>query len=850
MKKHAISTNTDSTSSIPSISTADIVSMRPLLIRASAGTGKTYQLTGRLLRILLGGAAPDSVIATTFTRKAAGEILTRVLTLLAKAATDQSQVALGQLAAQTGLTEITTAQCIELTHSLLRDIHRLRILTLDSLFSQLARSFAYEIGIPPGWRLADEIEEMSVRESAVDAMLSAVESADLLSILAQLSKGDTKRSVRNDVLQVIHEGYQVSRGCRESAWDSLQVPREPSDAAYRQCISTLMDASVGHKSADTYLRRLGEWIDLRLWDRVDQMDLVASMPQRGSGDDVIYYKKVMPREISEALRTAADGLRTHILGLLRAQTLATGRVVEAYETQVSALKQFTRAFSFDDISYRLSHSLSPVSMNQIGMRMDGSIDHLLLDEFQDTSPVQWSVLKPLAETTARLDGSGSFFCVGDTKQAIYGWRGGVAEIFDQVCEQIPGVQERGQNTSFRSSTVVMDAINLIFKNIHRHPAIAVPATGEGPETCKPETSQAAMKRAIDAFEASFPIHDAARKDLRGYMTIRTSNAKEQESAPRKLSHLKYVASRIIETSKASPKHSIGVLTRTNLSVAWLIQLLRGAGVDVSQEGGNPLTDSPAVDLVVSCLMMPEHPGDARWSFHVANSPLADPLGLKRFEHASAASDRIRRMLEDDGIARSVEWMGDKLAPFCDHADALRLRQLVYLAQQYEGNRGPRVSDFVNVIRHKRIEKPRSAQVRVMTIHQAKGLEFDVVVLPEMDDDLVRSLSGTIGLRDSIDKPPKGLLRYIRQSAWPMLPEDWKECFEKAVEAKYTEALCLLYVALTRPRHWLDVIVQPSKHGSPTAKSNAALLYHATSSQCDATLPCQTWFECGDPMWYL
>ena len=120
------------------VSTDDIASMKPLLIRASAGTGKTYQLTGRLLRILLSGASPDTVIATTFTRKAAGEILTRVLLSLAHAATDASEVALLQLADQTGLPGLTIEDCVKLSHSLLRDIHRLKIMTLDSLFSQLA----------------------------------------------------------------------------------------------------------------------------------------------------------------------------------------------------------------------------------------------------------------------------------------------------------------------------------------------------------------------------------------------------------------------------------------------------------------------------------------------------------------------------------------------------------------------------------------------------------------------------------------------------------------------------------------------------------------------------------------
>ncbi len=828
------------------VSMDDIASLKPLLIRASAGTGKTYQLTGRLLRILLSGVSPDTVIATTFTRKAAGEILTRVLLSLAHAATDASEAALLQLADQTGLPGLTIEDCVKLSHSLLRDIHRLKIMTLDSLFSQLARSFSYEIGVPPGWRLTDEIEDVGMRESAVDAMLSDLDHSDVMSILAQLGKGDTKRSVRSEILRVVDEGYQVSRGCDASAWDSLKVPSGPSEASIRECIQFLAEANVGHKKADVYLRRLADWIDLGQWDRVAAMDLVANMPRLGINDDVTYYSKVMPFEIEKALRVASDGLKTHLLGLLRAQTHATGHVISAYESQIVSIKNAARAFSFDDIAHRLADSMSPISMGQIGNRMDGSIDHLLLDEFQDTSPVQWNVLKPLAKSTARIadDANGSFFCVGDTKQAIYGWRGGVAEIFDQVSTQISGVEQRKQNISFRSSPVVIDAVNLIFKNIDKHAAFAQQSKGD-----TTNDSVDAMRRAVSHFASDFPTHQSAKSSLPGYVTIRSSNAVGKDANSLKFSHLKYAADRIAESAKSAPHHSIGVLTRTNASLAWLIQMLRIKGVDVSQEGGNPLVDSPAVELVLSALMMPEHPGDKRWAFHVASGPLAPWLNLTQFENAKPAADRLRRMIEDDGLAKVVEEIAAQIIPCCDEGDASRLRQLVYLAQQYEANRGSRISDFVNVVQQKRVEKPRPAQVRVMTVHQAKGLEFDIVVLPELDGELVRPLSGTIGLREAIDEPPVGLLRYVGQSAWPMLPQVWQRCFSDQVEAKYTESLCLLYVALTRARQWLDVIVQPARHPQPTSRTAASLLYHAVSCECDATVPDQLWYESGNANWF-
>ena len=136
----------------------------PTLVRASAGTGKTYQLTARLLRLLVQRAAPETILATTFTRKAAGEILHRVLLTLARAADDDDTIFLERLRDQVGIETLPRSLCIQLTEILLSNIHRLRICTLDSLFTQLARSFPFELGLPPTWRLTDEIEESWLRE--------------------------------------------------------------------------------------------------------------------------------------------------------------------------------------------------------------------------------------------------------------------------------------------------------------------------------------------------------------------------------------------------------------------------------------------------------------------------------------------------------------------------------------------------------------------------------------------------------------------------------------------------------------------------------------------------------------
>ncbi len=463
----------------------DIAALDRLLIRASAGTGKTYQLTGRLLRLLLSGAPADSIIATTFTRKAAGEILRRLFESLAHAAVDTSGQACRQLAAQTVAPDLTRDRCAELVQSLLRDVHRMKILTLDSLFSQLARSYTYEMGIPPGWHLSDEIEDALITESAVDRMLAELEHDALLTLLAQLGKGDLKRSVRTEMLKVIEDGYHVSRGCAPEAWDRLHVPAAPDEQAMSQARRLLAEAAVGHKSADKVLHELAVYAELGQWDAVASKKPVMDALQCPSGGTILYYKKQLSDELVVALKQIAAGLKTHVLSLLRAQTVATGDVIHQFESKVMGLKQSLAAFSFDDIAYRLSRTIEQRDVASATAGLDTKVDHLLLDEFQDTSPVQWSVLKAIATSALLQPGTGSFFCVGDTKQAIYGWRGGVAAIFDTVKRQIGSLEERQQNASYRSSPVITDTVNLIFQNLTRHPSQTVLKTTTMPPITTP-----------------------------------------------------------------------------------------------------------------------------------------------------------------------------------------------------------------------------------------------------------------------------------------------------------------------------------------------------------------------------
>lgn len=820
--------------------------LAPTLVRASAGTGKTYQLTARLLRILLQDSPPETILATTFTRKAAGEILTRLLEVLAEAGDDTNSKALDALRDQVGLEGLQHRRCRQLLHHLVRNLHRLKICTLDSLFTQLARSFPFELSLPPAWRLTDEIEEAWIKERAIHQVVSILNPSEMTTMLTMLGKGEIKRSIQRELMQVVDAAYSIHRRSSGDAWSKLVAPKQPDSQTLTRVAGELRLQKPKQKTVAAKLQTLADATESRDFGLIVADTLIKNIAKaRRTGTEVKFGRSKLPDGIDDALDIVYAAVRTELVGLLQAQNEATSQILNAYDYHVNQLKQSARVLSFEDVAVRLGKLFSSIDQQALMNRMDGAIDHLLLDEFQDTSPAQWQVLRPLAQRTCDVEtiedefdlekADRSFFCVGDTKQAIYGWRGGVAEIFDAVTEQIEGIETANQDESFRSSPDVIDFVNLIFKRLDRHPM----ASQGDPKDPSDKSAHEAM--AVRRFVKNFPEHKANKRSLKGHVRIQTCRKIEEgDKRANDDACFEDAAELIAEFAGKGEGKTIGVLTRTNSAVARLIFMLESLGVNVSQEGGNPLTDSPAVESILSALMMTEHPGDGRWHFAISQTLLAlDP---------ALSSDSIRRRVEELGIAETVESLCAVLVPMCNPRDALRLKQLTRLAIAYENNPQPRLRDFVRLVQEKRVERPQQAPVRVMTVHQAKGLEFDVVVLPQLDGALTQSSGNCVADERSISEPPKGISRYIGQDYWHFLTPRWQHAFGSQGDSAMTEALCLLYVAITRAKQGLYIIIQPSSKREFENKTAASLIYHATGCEKDPTQSECVLFESGHADW--
>lgn len=799
-----------------------------VIIRASAGTGKTFQLSNRYLRQLFQGAAPDEILATTFTRKAAGEILERNMLRLAEAALNQQ--ACTELGQFLELPDLSPEQCRKLLQKLTRGLHRIRICTLDSFFSQITSSFGFEMGLPPDWTIVDEIDQVRLKTKAVDAVLRNETTKDAVKLMHLLTKGETNRTVSELIQQTVNSLYPIFQETGPEAWDTFPRTRLLPPEELKSAIEELRTVWLPDDKRFEKIRQqdLDRAITLD-WEAFVQKGLASKVSQ----GQTTYYRK----EIGESAIGVYKLLLRHatavLIDLVARQTKATYELLKRFDVRYSQLKDEARVLQFNDITRLLNRIAADNDVDRLAYRMDGKISHLLLDEFQDTSLPQWHVIRPFARHVTARSSSRSFFCVGDGKQAIYGWRGGVAEIFDAIEDELTGLQRESLNRSFRSAPAIVETTNRIFEGLSRQ-------LDEDDDTSS-----------IRRWCEQFIEHSTARENLNGYACLETAPISEEKPDQFGLT-MTHTAQRVAELARKVPKASIGVLARKNSVVSRLIYELRRLGIAASEEGGNPLSDSVAVQLVMSVLQVADHPGNTIARFHVAQSPLGKALGYtnhRRHDLAEQFARRIRRRLQAEGYGKVLREWADELLPFCGPRGRRRLNQMVELSYTWQAHATLRTSDFLRFLSRKQVPDPTTDNIRVMTVHQSKGLEFDIVVLPDLDGRLIGQPNEFVVNKPSPTEPIDRVCRYRNASIQDLLPDGFQKMFADERHSDISEALCVLYVAITRARHALHMVVAPSRPSEKKIPETAAGLLRQVLYDGALAEPEKVLFEHGSSSWY-
>jgi ATP-dependent exoDNAse (exonuclease V) beta subunit len=789
-----------------------VQSMPHRVVRASAGSGKTHRLAARYLEILFAGGRPEAIVAATFTREAAGEILGRVLTRLAAAAGDAGEAR--RLGIELARPDLDRRRCERGLRALCDALDRVVVSTLDSFFYRLTAALRFELGLPgvPAVAALDDPLLQALREEALEATLRSLAERDwreLVDLFERLHTGSARRSVARALDALLLELYEIYlEAPAAELWGRLESAPRPGTAAVAAAVETL-DGFLRASAPGPLRRALADDLELARggeWERLLERGLAGKLA--GDPGATRFGAAAIPPPWAAALAVVVAHARGAIVDAQVARTRATHHLLDAFHGHYWALRRRRGLLLFSDLATGLERWLPQASaagmLEELYFRVDARVGHLLLDEFQDTSLAQWSVLRPIAEEIrAWGDGSRTFFCVGDPKQAIYGWRGGCADLFDQIEDDLDLDPRSGErlDESFRSSQTVLDAVNAVFGGLERVDALA-----EHRET-------------VAVWTAAFGPH-RARLELPGFVELIES--------PTAADHQEWTASRVRTLAGALPDAAIAVLVHTNEQAALLLDALRRQGIEASGEGGGAVADDPAVAAVIAALVLADHPADTIAAFHVASCPLGVVVGLAGRQPAAAmaASRRLRRAFQERGATDLLAGWRRALRPSCDRRSRQRLAQAVDLAARFEREGGGRPGELADYLGRALVESPRPTGVRVMTVHRAKGLEFDVVVAPALERPLLRGTDAPVYLLRRSPLAPVDAVHRTASAAIRRLAPELEEGHRQERARRLRDDLSVLYVATTRARHALHLWVEPPSAGDASSRpvaSYAAIL---------------------------
>ncbi|MCL1921309.1 MAG: UvrD-helicase domain-containing protein [Kiritimatiellaeota bacterium] len=831
--------------------------MRNTLIKASAGTGKTFALATRMIRLMLLGTAPQQMVALTFSRAAAGEIFSRIAERLAAAAADAEGASREAAHVFDGL-DPALAQTLRAAHpeglaagvfaGLLRNLiatqHISMIGTIDSFMTRMVQAFPLELGLQGGLAMMDDYRASREKNAAAAALLNATsgtgEAALFCEAFRLATMGREGKSFCEKLEGFIDDWHTAyldhpnasAWGDPAAIWPGGRAPfavhATPQSLAARLRDTLRADWEAAGRAAawDEFCDFVAAFNGTFGGIKSGVKNVLAAYTPDGD-ITITYNRKSKTFTAAEArlIREAVETILGIALNMRCDHTQGIHHLMAQIENVYSAATRRHGKLVFGDIP-RLIARLDFATRQNIEYRFDTRFRHWALDEFQDTSHAQWNVIRNLVEEVIQSTDERSMFIVGDMKQAIYGWRGGDVAIFGQEADS--GLYEQlALNNSYRYAPEIASCVNRVFDGARVAAFLADSAAGAGA-----------------AWQRLWGEHRSA-VTRPGFVSVTRVSAPDKEEGERDIAP--YLNAACAELGRVRPWErgiSTAVLIRSNKHGVPFAEALRAAHIPAVWEGESAISDTPVVTALLNLLRFAEHPGDTLAWQHVRATPLAarvfaDIFALPAPKAQRALSTRVLGDVSRHGLPRAlrgyIETMGETDAFTQGRLDALLRVAVQFTAEADAESTLTDFADYVN--RFTTRDVADTSTVKILTVHRSKGLGFDYVILPVIEHrglDAIRA-DDALAAPDGawlLTRPPQQVV-----DADPVLAQ----AAAAALNSGVFENLCVQYVAMTRAKRAMTVLLKPP------AKAASDALYFST--HIENALGGQLPWQLGDADWF-
>ena len=821
--------------------------VKPLTIyKASAGSGKTFTLATEYIKLLvLNPQSYRHILAVTFTNKATEEMKMRILSQLYGIAhrLEDSDDYLKKIMDETQLGEATVRERAAIALKLLlHNYNYFRVETIDTFFQSVLRNLARELDLTANLRIG--LNDVQVEEQAVDRLIDHLTHQDVLLqwILKYIMETINDNQSWNIIGKVKSFGRTIFRDYYKEQSDVLK--EKTSDEHFFEAYTKQLRSI--KKDAEEHMKQIGDqFFEILHTEQLGIENLANGKTgvagfflklQRGVFDAGIEGKRVAECcERAEKWCSKKERLRDNIIMLaesvlipllrhaldvrpyhyrlfksadLTLRHLNQLRLLGHIEQKVRELNEEANRFLLSD-TQQLLHSLieesdSPFIFEKIGTQLE----HIMIDEFQDTSTIQWKNFKVLLqECMSHVDTEN--LIVGDVKQSIYRWRSGDWRLLNAIDREFPSPQEmldiRPLETNYRSQRRIIEFNNAFFTEAARQEY----------EIQREEYPQGAeqLRNAYKDVAQQIP----EKRDNSGYVNIRLL---PQENYQEQTLQLLADTTQVLLEKGVKPQQ-IAILVRTNKVIPLIAEYYANTlpQVRIVSDEAFRLDASVATSIIIQALHLLTHKDDQLAKATLAKLYQREVLKSEKAENELLIRQQpLDELLPEEYISQQeqlqqmplyelserlytifqLDVLDEQSAYICAFYD-----QLLKFTQDNSTDIDAFVSEWEETIGSKTIQAEESDGLRILTIHKSKGLEFDHVLLPFCDWKM--EMPDILWCKPQEDPFSALPLAPIDYSEKQMRETIYEYCYLDEHLQNTVDNLNLLYVAFTRAARSLFVI---------------------------------------------